>query len=686
MLTAAELFVRQAFRRPAGGTGVPEPVVALLGPKGAGKSTALRAVADACGGTLVHARLDFRDARVADPISAVACVSFLLARHWDNLPRDPAFHRVGLSLLALNETLPHDRDTARAHVLDLVESYLHQEDDHGIADKAGAAVRFALALSGIGTQIPEPAVQQAVSSGIGALLRLANRRRRNVRQALKWFGGLLEGAGTIDSLIELSERDSDPLPHVLNAFLTDLSRSADQWTTPVRRCDCLTPRGQDGPHEHAWALLVDNVDAAPAGREFLSALVRARQKRLPERDPLLVVAAMDRWSPAWGNWWREPWRTKADCPKRRAIPLLSQADFRQWTQHLAATEDAGAVPTRAWYPVWLDPPGPAVLRELAPTAPDGWDPAVFAEFVRRLSGGLPAAAHEIGRRVSELPTDAGPLSGSLLFQQHNGIALWERALTSFLPKSLLADPLRTVVPQAVAVALRLRQPGRSGGLDPAAFPDANEILRALRENLWISTFAARPSPLWPVVAPEREHPAAPHPWLLACLLAALHAHSAADRHPVAMTWAEVFRRTADTCAGPAGEDEDEARRLYYDLACGNFSHVVGELVDQFAKLAHPAWVRRVDQVTAAPCRWPMTEPTGESVARLVPDGQPGRDSAEAAIASIVARLWLYHDPHTVPDPLNDERISKNFKRLAGNYAAGDDTDALTDAAAQFGGR
>ncbi|MET9258696.1 hypothetical protein [Amycolatopsis sp. NPDC004079] len=682
MITAAELFVGQAFRRPAEGTAVPEPVVALLGPKGSGKSTALKAIAGACGGTLVHARLDFQDARVADPISAVACVSFLLARHWDNLPRDPAFHRVGLSLLALNETLPQDRDAARAYVLQLIGSYLHQEEDERIADMAGAAVRFAVSLSGIGDQVPGPAVQKAVSSGIGALLRLANRRRRSVRQALRWFSGLLEGASTIDSLIELSQRGSDPLPHVMNAFLTDLQRSADQWTTPVRRCQCLAPRGQDGPHEHAWALLIDNVDATPAGRAFLTAFIRARQNRLPERDPLLIVAAMDRWSAAWGHEWREPWLTKADCPDGRPVPLLSQADFKQWTQHLAAAR-AGAA--RAWYPVWLDPPGPEVLRELAPTTPDGWEPAVFDEFVQRLSGGLPAAAQEIGRWVAELPTDVAPLDRSLLFQPYEGIALWERALKSFLPMSLLADALHAVIPQAVAVAVRLGQPGRSAGLDPAAFPDANDILRSLRENLWISTFAARPSRLWPVSAPGREHPAALHPWLLACLLAGLHAQSA-DRHPVAMTWAEVFGRMANTCAEPTGETEDQARRLYYALACDNFAPVVRELVDQFAEVAHPAWVRLVDQITMAPCRLPAVEPTEDSVTKLVPDGPPGRESAEAAITSIVARLWLYHDPHTVPSPSHDKRISKNFTRLAGNYAAGDDTDALTEAAAQFSGR
>ncbi|MGV9298990.1 hypothetical protein [Amycolatopsis sp. NPDC003676] len=682
MITAAELFVRQAFRRPPEGTSAPEPVVALLGPKGAGKSTALRAIGGACGGTIVHARLDFQDARVADPISAVACVSFLLARHWDNLPRDPTFHRVGLSLLALNETLPQDHGAARAYVLQLIGNYLHQEDDERLADTAGEAVRFALSLSGIADQVPGPAVQQAVSIGIGALLRLANRRRRSVRQALRWFGGLLDGAGTVDSLIELSRRTTDPLPHVMNAFLTDLSRSAEQWTTPVRRCQCLAPRGQDGPHEHAWALLIDNVDATAAGHAFLTALVHARKNRLPERDPLLIVAAMDRWSASWNHWWREPWRTKADCPDKRPVPLLSQADFKQWTQHLAAARPGTG---RAWYPVWLDPPGPEVLRELAPTAPDGWDPAAFAEFVRRLSGDLPAAAQEIGRRVGEPPSDAQPPARSLLFQPHNGIALWERALTSFLPTPLRADALHVVIPQAVAVAVRLRQPGRSADLSPVAFPDANHILNALRENLWVSTFAARPSRLWPVAAPGEEHPAVLHPWLLACLMAGLHAQSATDRHAVSMTWAEVFSAMAATCAKPSG-DADLARQLYYHLACDNFDNAAGEMVRQFAEAEHPDWIRLVDQATAAPCRWPALEPVDDIVARLVPDGRPGRESAEAAVSCIVALLWLYHDAHTLPDPVRDRRIRQNFQRLASNYSARVDTDALIDAAERFDSR
>ncbi|MER6766798.1 MULTISPECIES: P-loop NTPase family protein [Amycolatopsis] len=682
MITAAELFVRQAFRRPAEGTTAPEPVVALLGPKGAGKSTALKAIAKACGGTLVHARLDFRDARVADPISAVACVSFLLARHWDNLPRDPTFHRVGLSLLALNETLPPDSDAAREYVLQLVGSYLRQEDDERVADLAGAAVQFALSLSGIGAQVPGPAVRQAVSSGIGALLRLANRRRRSVRQALRWFSGLLEGTGAIDSLIALSQRSSDPLPHVMNAFLTDLSRSADQWTTPVRRCRCLTPHGQHGPHEHAWALLIDNVDATPAGRAFLTAFVSARQNRLPKRDPLLVVAAMDRWSADWGHWWREPWRTKADRPDKRPIPLLSQADFKQWTQHLAAGQAGSA---RAWYPVWLDPPGPEVLRELAPTTPDGWEPAVFAKFVERLSGSLPAAAQEIGRWVTELPADTALLARSLLFQQHNGTTLWERALKSYLPRPLLADALHVVIPQAVAVAAQLRQPGQGARLSPVAFPGANQILSALRENLWVSTFAARPSRLWPVAAPGQEHPAVLHPWLLACLMAGLHAQSASDRHAVTTTWADVFSAMAATCAGPSG-DADLARRLYYHLACDNFEKAVGELVGQFAELEHPDWVRLLDQVTAAPCRWPALEPVDDIVARLVPDARPGRESAEAAISCIAALLWLYHDAHTLPDPARDQRIRQSLLRLAGNYSARVDTDALIDAAERFDSR
>lgn len=700
MSTAAVPFVRRALWRPAEGTLTPEPLHALLGPRGAGKTKALDAIADACAGTLVHAKLDFAEPQLGNPVVAVAYAAFMFARHWDNLPEDPAFHRVGLSLLALSEPLPPDRKGARARLLKSIDNYLHEDADDRVANLAGAAADIAAVLARLVTKLSvDVDGRKLVTGAVVALLKLAKRRRRSVRRALKWFDGLLDGANTLDSLIELSRGRTDPLDHLMRAFLADLADNAQQWSIPVRRCECEPRRLRDQPHEHAWVLLADHTDAGGgAGSEFLSALVRVRLERQPARDPLLVVAATSRWSSAWGNWWREPWRTGAESPARRPIPLLSEADFDEWTRHLDATADAAGNPTRAWFPVWLDPPTATEIAELASARPDGWDQAAFDALVRRLSGELPAAVRDITEGVRAQPSDAEPDARSLLFRlvvrkasgEHalETKPLWEHALRFCLPDTLQTKPLWHTIPQAVAVAVRLRQPGRpADDLDPAVFPDARHILRTLRESLWVSTFAARPSRLWPVAGGDEEHPAVLHPWLVACLLAGLHAESAtAGRHPGALAWAELFSRMSD-CYGAPNGDQDKtavARRLYHDLACDRFEQVVAALVGRFPLDDHRDWVRLLDQVTMAPSRWPAVEPTDEVFDRLVPENQQTRDTVETSVAGLVAMLWLYHDPHTVPNTLRDKQIHTSFGRLANNHSSRLDTDALTDAAKRFG--
>ena len=686
MITAADLFVRQALWRPAAGTTAPEPVAALLGPPGAGKTTALKAIADACGAAVVHARLDFAEPQLKNAVAAVSYAAFLFMRHWENLPNDPTFHRVGLSLLALTEKLPPDRKDAKARLRKSIDDYLHKDVDDQVANLASAAADIATVVAKIVTNLPvDRAGRELVTGGVVALLRLSRRHGRSVRRALKWFDGLLDGANSLDSLIDLSRGGQDPLDHLMSAFLADLTDNAAQWSIPVRKCACEPGRRRDQPHEHPWVLLADHVEAADgAGWDFLSALVKARQARRPTRDPLLVVAAVDRWSPAaWGSWWREPWYTGAERPSRRPIPLLSRVDFDEWTRHLDATADDEANPTRAWFPVWLDPPTPTRISELAGHKPDGWDRPAFDEHVRQLSGDLPAAAKHIAKGVAVQPSDAVPDARSVLFRTVEPNTLWEQALRSCLPDTLQAKPLWYIIPQAVAVAVRLRQPGPAADdLDHAVFPDANLILRTLRERLWVSTFAAGPSRLWPVVADDAEHPAVLHPWLLACLLAGLHAESPnAGRREGAFAWADLFSRMSDAYAATA---EDTARRLYYDLACDRFGPVVAALVRRFPLDDHRDWVRLLDQVTAAPCRWPAVESTDKIFDRLVPENQQGRTTVETAVATLLARLWLGHDPHTVPNALCDTQIRTSFEHLANNFSSRLDTSALTDAAKRFG--
>lgn len=682
-MTAVRLFIRQMLWRSTGARDVPEPIVALLGPRGCGKTTALRAMSRECGGSLVHALLDFAtlnpgNPEEADPVAAVAYVAFELMRSWTNLPHDPTFHRVGLSMLALNENLTGGRDAARVRIRQLIRDYAKQPQPRWVDDAATTAATFTLTLTGISATPLGKALQAAARPAIAALLRVAG--RRDIRRAQHWLSSLPEAeeATTIDSLIRLSRRLIDPLDHLMDALLADVVDNAAQWSVPVRRCECELPE-DTGEHEHAWVLLLDNVgrEDDDAGRRFLAALVKARQRRADarlEHDPLLVVAAVDRWVPAWRRWWREPWQTAADAPTKQPIPLLSRAGHDMWTRHATATAEVPD-PARAWYPVWLDPPDPAELAALAPI-PDGRDKAEFDTLVRRLSGGLPAAATEIGKQALAEPGGLSPLTG----RDDNG-PLWKRGLAMSLPAALLVRPLWRTIPDAVAVAVQLREPGGpTDELDPATFPEAARILRLLRENLWISTFAASPTRLWPVAHEEAEPPAALHPWLTSLLLAGLAEESKlADRHPGALTWEGLFTTLAQTRGRAGGRD----RELFYDLACGRFASVVSELVRSFPVTCHQEWVRLLHDVTEPPCRWPGEEPTKATVDALAPDDQPGRSAVEATVTSLVALLWLYRDPLTVPNADWDQQIRDGFRRLANNDSARVDVNALIDAAQAF---
>lgn len=709
MTSAAETFVSRGLWRPVEGTTACERMVALVGPHGSGKSKTLDEIARICGDSIVHVKIDFAelqvtdsetDKKVADPIAAVAYVAFMLSRAWPNLPHTPTFHRVGLSLMALNETkpLPPTREQAETEIRGLLRRYLRRRDRDREARAANVmsyAVRFALALTSTWTGIKAPDLNpDAVTAGVTTLLRFTRRRRSNVRRALRWFKTLPEGTNTVDSLMNLSRNrgSSDALDHLVRALLADLADNGRRWSTPIRKCKCKPQERWDQPHEHAWVLLVDNVGPyGGAGWKFLNALAQARQDSGYKRDPLLVVAAVGRWEAPlpWGDRWRAPWLTETEDPTGQRLPLLSEVDFDRWnTNHGASDEQPADSTTRAWYPVWLDRPGDGEIADLAQVTPRGWKNEEFHTLVRQLSGGLPHAVTDIGNRIDKQHGEALPNSPSLLLKTETVPALWKQALESDrIPRALREPSLLQAIPQAVAVAVHLRQPGRlaGGGLGPPLFPAAATILRELRENLWVSTFAARPSRLWPVVAdPDQEHPAAMHPWLVSCLLAGLHEESDAGHLNLNdyLSWAELFSRLSDEFGSAGGNNLDApARRLYYDLACGRFDTVVDMLAETFPPGGYRDWVWLLDQVTAAPCRRATTEPTEKIVKELAPEPQPGRDPIRVWVSKLVVLLWLYRDPHTIQTTDWDETIRERFEWLAGQ--AQTDRNALVKAAKQF---
>jgi hypothetical protein len=685
-MTAAHLFVRQMLVRTATARQTPEPMIALLGPRGAGKSHTLRAISRECGGTIMHALLDFADPQGIDPFAAVAYVAFEMMRTWQNLPKDPTFHRVGLSLLALNEDLPEGRTAARAQIRKLIADYTRGTREGRRAARAAAgvdaSVQFAMGVTGIGA-IPQGnavnAVYALAKPAIADLLQTLARLSA-LRGLERWFGGLLEDANLVDSLIAVSRRRVDPLNHLMSALLADLAQNGTQRSILAEPCPC----GRDHSHEHVWLLLVDNAGNA-SGQQFLTALVNARQQRAavadrPELDPLLVVAAADQWEVAWGHWWQEPWEVGPDPQARQRIPLLSAASPDQWASHAPGATDIPGNPARAWYPAWLDPPAPGEITKPAPVPTAGRDAQDFGGFVRRLSGDLPAAMSEIRKEFEAHPSADGveARSRSLLFAHDPTNALWHRALRANLP-DVPARALGRTALEAVAVASHLIEPGRTtNDLNADTFPEAANILWSLRTNLWISRFAARPSRLRSVVHGDAEHPAVVHPWLVRCLLAGLAAENTAAEHRKGTSaWDRLFATLSDM------DNVSPDGKLYYDLARDKFDEVVAALVRRFTSDSHVEWVRLLDEVTAAPCRWPALESTEQTVNRLVPDEQPGRETLHATVANLVALLWLYRDPLTIPNKHWDKQIHDSFTSLRSNFTARGNRAALVEAAERF---
>lgn len=684
-MTSVQQFLRRMLWRSAGWSD-PEPVVALLGPRGSGKSTALRALSRECGGTVVHAGLDFAEHPDHDPVSAVAFLAFLLMRDWANERRRPVFHRLGLSLLALNERLSQDRAVAQGQIKDLIRQYVQRQPLVRAGERATEPLFTGAEVAGAigGIALPDVAIREQAKPVIAALLRGAERWR--LRGAMRWHHTLpeAEDASTVDSLIALSTvQRSNALNHVLKAFLADVEEFTRKHPPAVAKCDCAVPDDVvAGSHDHCWLLLLDNAQAT-TGEQVLRALITVRQElrtdpAVTRSDPLLVVTAVDQWRPAWGQWWREPWQTSAAVAGRQPIPLFSSADRGQWVRHARQSAGPRVNPARGWYPVWLDPvPEDGVF---GPPAGSAWDQTDSGAIVSRLASGHPKAAIDIQAQIDALhaTTDDGPIPTAILdAQDETGVALWERGLHACRPGLVPADRPWRAVPPAVVVAARLSEPARrSDDLPADRFPGAVQAMRELRTNLWVTTFAARPSPLWQVGRGSEEHPAALHPWLSRCLLAGLAAESAgADPSP----WDDLFATIHDI-------EPDPGRTLFRDLAQGRFGAVVKELVGLFDTIDHRAWVRVLDDATSAPCRLPHSESFEVSYRRLAPDHVPGRTAIEAAVTSLTALLWLYRDPLTVPGPLYGaswhRQAWKDLDKLA-HASARSDVSALEEAASQF---
>ncbi|MYS21908.1 hypothetical protein GTW78_17340, partial [Streptomyces sp. SID4948] len=504
-----------------------EPMVALLGPAGAGKSTALRSLASECGSTVVHATLDFAEHDL-DSIPAAAMVTFDMMRGWANR-RELTFHRFALGLLALNEELDANRARARDQINELIRAYVRNTGRGRSMTRMERVTEAAVDVAAIGVlghigagptgEIVQTARDRA-KPAIGSLLQ--STARWGMRDSLRFYGNLLRAETVIDGLIALSRATpAAAVGHLLRALLADM-RDNDVHRPPLpSACTCLVPGSgtrRAAKHGHAWMLLVDNADTS-RGRRFLADLADARCARAvpgdglpPAYDPLLVVAAFGEWQPGLTRWWSEPWRAEPrPGTAQRRIPPFSRAERSLWANPNEAAVTRTGDASACWYPVWLEPLNrPAGARPAARGTTSAAE--ADADFVGRLSAGHPAAMADLNEAltlVHPAMVDGAPNARGVMDSEGNGATapLWRRAVTDALPDVLDGAAWHAVPDVATAAAyLADRQSAQDGRL-PASPPGLSQVVESLRRHLWISTFNARPSRLWPIARGAAVHPA-----------------------------------------------------------------------------------------------------------------------------------------------------------------------------------
>ncbi|MFI5979883.1 hypothetical protein ACIBEA_03285 [Streptomyces sp. NPDC051555] len=699
-----------------------QPVMALLGPRGSGKSTLLANLSHGCGSTVVHAHLDFNENPV-DPVSAATLAAFQMMRGWDTLRRSPVFHRFALGLLALNENLETDRTRATDQIRGLIQAYTRGTRPGRFATRvAGAAVTtmdvvatgaLSPLVSGTGSQVVA-AVRDQARPVIGSLLQSA--ARWGLRDALRWHVSIpeAEDAGYVDALIRLSSASrSAAVAPLLSAFLADAQEQAERHPALRSTCSCEVPEHEAarGRHDHAWVLLVDGAQTA-AGRRFLGALINARirnrqtgQGASAKPDPLVVLAACDQWQPEWTTRWCEPWRTTPIAgTSQRRVPLLARADRAQW----AREDDAGAAAdpdsvASHWYPVWLDPMTEDQVGYVT-GAPGPLAPPLAASVAHRLTGGHWGAVTAVKeQREGALPDgDATAIERSLpAALDPGGRPLWSRALQTSLPEGLAVPAERWTPPPAIVLAAAYLADARTADDPwvPAELTDLPHSLELLRRNLWVSTHAHAPSRIREVGWGPADRPPALHPWLSRCVLTALSAAPAeppaggrartpgeADAPPVD-PWDGVFVRQAEALAAMSAArgrtpEAVEEQRLFYELCLGRFAPVADALAARFDR-DHRAWVRLLDYLASAPCRF-VHERSAPQVYALLLAGIEGRGSGVVTVATakLLALLWLYNDPLTEHSHGWDAQIEEGFERLSHNSRLLD-VSALQQAGALF---
>jgi hypothetical protein len=322
------------------------PVILLLGPRGSGKTYALRYLEEACAGSegIPYALLDCAGEDRSTLWDLVGHLAVGLAGRWPEFGR-LTFPRVRLGQAAVE---PVDLDGAQAPVAEreVWDTVLRMGTDLAeILHVPGAPVRL-----------------------VWSVARLVARARASTwlrglreREPLAWYARRCETATGIAGLVKLNKlfhTESAEAGQILaEAFLADLTAAYEHRS---RRFHI--------------AVLLDNCET-PAAVELLTCLANTRAGD-SACDPALVVAASRTRPdvPGLADRWHMPWEPPSGRPSRQA-PTPDEARLGSWRERRGPRHDPGSW----WYPV--------CLRDLAVTELRGLVPRPSWAFVQRLTAG-----------------------------------------------------------------------------------------------------------------------------------------------------------------------------------------------------------------------------------------------------------------------------------------------------------
>lgn len=647
-MTSATLLARRLrWSWTAGEEPRPQPVVVLLGPIGAGKTSTLDMMASDCGDAVVHARIDFSNddqpvgARPTSTVEALAQIADQLSRKWP--ARGTArFTRFTLGLIAAGASL-----------------------EHGGPGRDKEALR---ALIGDVTRDPGPNRGEATLAAI--VPRLAwTVGRRPLNQAGQRPADIpgTEGGTLLDALVSLNQRGtSDPdgmTTWLTSAFLADVRDNHPRLARPDPGSPCVCDDRDRRRHWHNWVLLLDNTDHG-VGARFLNDLRAARERHLRSKpgdhDALLVIATSGRWNPDWGEDWRPVWLPKPENPDQaRTVVRCLDASYEHWR----GEPNPDFPPPQ--YPVLLEPLGISeTARILGVNESDE-----RCVFVQRATGGLPAAVTRLAPRLRGVRLRPGARDVLSLLDNpgRKGEDAWlDRLRDLHLTRHVRDIGIREFVTAAPYATAPWLVPADAAELLPRS--QVGRIITELRTALW-------------VVAPRHGRGIADHaelhPWVARTLSSALAARpDGADSGYTEQF--EAFLASVETVR------HDEAHELYCRLALGWFTDVVESFKSAFDTEPHEHWISRLELVTSAPDNLSTVKDRAALFQELIeqmnrskpddlPDDRPEGDAAarrndRPAVGNIVARLvaakWLAANPFAVPDPDQQNIIVNAYRELA----------------------